>query len=131
MEIIKFIQAYMMEVCCLRRKAERSLISSSEMSICAARLRRAFLAAGTWWPRLRTSTKNWLAYSSPSLSLFFCLFESLQQSEFTLPQIEILFSDKTGTLTRNHMTFRCCSIRGSVFSAESRCFKVSSRHSRF
>lgn len=33
-----------------------------------------------------------------------------------LGQIEFVFSDKTGTLTRNEMEFRCCSIAGTAYA---------------
>lgn len=32
-----------------------------------------------------------------------------------LGQIEVLFSDKTGTLTKNLMVFKACSINGHVY----------------
>lgn len=35
-----------------------------------------------------------------------------------LGQIEYIFSDKTGTLTRNIMEFKCCSIAGHVYALE-------------
>lgn len=34
-----------------------------------------------------------------------------------LGQIEYVFSDKTGTLTRNEMVFRRCSVEGTIYSA--------------
>lgn len=32
-----------------------------------------------------------------------------------LGQVEVLFSDKTGTLTKNQMVFKACTIRGHVY----------------
>lgn len=32
-----------------------------------------------------------------------------------LGQVEVLFSDKTGTLTKNLMTFKACSIKGQLY----------------
>lgn len=38
-----------------------------------------------------------------------------------LGQIEVLFSDKTGTLTKNLMIFKACSIRGRVYEERDSC----------
>lgn len=38
-----------------------------------------------------------------------------------LGQIEVLFSDKTGTLTKNLMVFKACSVEGRVYEERDSC----------
>jgi phospholipid-translocating ATPase len=45
-----------------------------------------------------------------------------------LGQINILFSDKTGTLTKNEMIFKQCSINGKMYSQEGRGLKEFGRN---
>jgi phospholipid-translocating ATPase len=45
-----------------------------------------------------------------------------------LGQINILFSDKTGTLTKNIMIFKKCSINGKMYSQEGRGLKEAERN---
>lgn len=45
-----------------------------------------------------------------------------------LGQINILFSDKTGTLTKNEMIFKQCSINGKMYSQEGRGLKQAGKN---
>ena len=52
-------------------------------------------------------------YHAPTDTPALCRTSSLVEE---LGQIEYIFSDKTGTLTRNEMEFRCCSIGGVAYA---------------
>ncbi|KAF8328241.1 uncharacterized protein EI90DRAFT_3126404 [Cantharellus anzutake] len=52
-------------------------------------------------------------YYAPTDTPALCRTSSLVEE---LGQIEYIFSDKTGTLTQNHMEFRCCSIAGHEYA---------------
>ncbi|KAH7920341.1 Ca-transporting ATPase [Leucogyrophana mollusca] len=52
-------------------------------------------------------------YFSPTDTPALCRTSSLVEE---LGQIEYIFSDKTGTLTRNEMEFRCCSVGGRAYA---------------
>lgn len=54
-------------------------------------------------------------YYAPTDTPALCRTSSLVEE---LGQIEYVFSDKTGTLTRNEMEFRCCSIAGHAYADE-------------
>lgn len=54
-------------------------------------------------------------YYAPTDTPALCRTSSLVEE---LGQIEFIFSDKTGTLTRNEMEFKCASIGGVVYAEE-------------
>lgn len=41
-----------------------------------------------------------------------------------LGQIQHMFSDKTGTLTENHLLFRCCSVGGTNYPHNLKCQSI-------
>ena len=64
---------------------------------------------------------NWdeaMHYKDPSMGIDCCALARTSNINEELGQIKYVFSDKTGTLTRNVMEYKKCSVAGVLYQEE-------------